>query len=334
MVHSDVADSVERTLRDVMQNDRDFGGKAVLFMGDFKQLLPVVRFGAGHNCTIQKCRWWQSVRFLKFTKNWRAADNPEYTAFLEDIGNGRIDFAEPPQASQVTSYADLIEAVYGNEWHSAHQILALTLETCGVVNDLCFGKLPGALIRMPASDQYVDCRDPDDFPHDYIESLDMKDALPWMLHFKVGAKYMYIRNLDVKRGVVNGTMLMLVSVGRHTAQFEILTGKARGCVDIFTPAVFTITPEASGLLFTIIRKQYPIIPAYCLSVHKAQGHSLLRVGLIFESDPFTHGQLYVALSRVAGWHRVYAMYLGENIKNHVLRHLLLSDPQSPHRLEP
>jgi ATP-dependent DNA helicase PIF1 len=175
---------------------------------------------------------------------------------------------------------------------------------------------------MPASDTYIDCRDPDDFPLDYIESLDMKGAPPWLLKFKIGAKYMCIRNLDLKRGIVNGTLLKLLSIGRHTVQCEILTGKARGCVDIFTRAVFTITPEASGLPFTVIRTQFPIIPAYCLSVHKAQGQSLQCVGLVFESDPFTHGQLYVALSRVAGWHKVFTMFQGDNIKNHVLRHLL------------
>ena len=324
MVHKDVADTVERTLRDVMQNDRHFGGKAMLFMGDFKQLLPVVRFGSGFNCTMQKCYWWRDMQMLHFTINWRAANNPEYSAFLEEVGNGRIDFVEMPAECRMSSYAALIDAVYGDTWESEHQILALTLETCSVVNDMCFEKLPGLLTCVPASDRYVDCRDPDDFPHDYVESLDMKGAPPWMLKMKVGAKYMCIRNLDLKRGIVNGTMLKLLSIGHHTAQFQILTGKACGCIDIFSKAVFTITPEASGLPFTIIRRQYPIIPAYCLSVHKAQGQTLQRVGLIFESDPFTHGQLYVALSRVAGWHKVFAMYQGGNIKNHVLKHLLLA----------
>ena len=34
-------------------------------------------------------------------------------------------------------------------------------------------------------------------------------------------------------------------------------------------------------------------------------------------------QLYTALSRVGGWDRVFAFYQGENIKNCVLRHLLM-----------
>jgi ATP-dependent exoDNAse (exonuclease V) alpha subunit len=89
-----------------------------------------------------------------------------------------------------------------------------------------------------------------------------------------------------------------------------------------TKSVFTITPEASGLPFTVIRRQYPVIPAYCLSVHKAQGQTIAKLGVIFESDPFTHGQLYVALSRVSGWLSIYAYYQGDNIKNCVLRHLV------------
>jgi hypothetical protein len=46
MIHHDVADTVNRSLQDIMQSsDRPFGGKTIVFMGDFKQLLPVVRGG-------------------------------------------------------------------------------------------------------------------------------------------------------------------------------------------------------------------------------------------------------------------------------------------------
>jgi ATP-dependent exoDNAse (exonuclease V) alpha subunit len=148
-----------------------------------------------------------------------------------------------------------------------------------------------------------------------------------MLQFVVGAKYMCIRNLDIKNGIINGTMLKLLQCGNRTAQFEVLTGKSKGSVELFTKVMFTITSEASGLPFSISRLQFPVIPAYCLSVHKAQGQSLLRVGIIFESDPFTHGQLYTALSRVGGWECVFAMHQGDDIKNCVLRHLLQGEPR-------
>jgi hypothetical protein len=60
-------------------------------MGDFKQLLPVVRYGSGHQHTVHKCSWWKHVRHLKFTKNWRAALHPDYVEFLENVGNGTIE---------------------------------------------------------------------------------------------------------------------------------------------------------------------------------------------------------------------------------------------------
>jgi hypothetical protein len=52
MVHRDVAETVSRSLQDIMRVDRPFGGKTVIFMGDFKQLLPVVRGGKIHRMTL------------------------------------------------------------------------------------------------------------------------------------------------------------------------------------------------------------------------------------------------------------------------------------------
>ena len=324
MVHEHVADTVDRSVQDAMSDSRPFGGKTVLFMGDFKQLLPVVRYGSGHNHTVQRCRWWQHVRKLTFSKNWRAVLHPEYCSFLEDVGNGRMDSVVVPQERIVTNYSEMIEAVYGAEFNCKHQILALTLDTCAIVNKMCIEKLPGDAVECPSADSYVECSDPDSFPSEYVESMQMHGAPPFLLHLKIGARYMCIKNLDMQRGVINGTMMQLIAMGRRYLQFRILTGKSAGSCEIMMKTLFSITPEASGLPFTVLRRQYPIIPAYCLSVHKAQGQSLLKVGLIFESDPFTHGQLYVALSRVACWLCIVVMmHEGESaIKNLVHKHLL------------
>ena len=322
MVNAQIADCVDRSLRDIMGSEKPFGGKCILWMGDFKQLLPVVQYGKGHNCTIQKCYWWSTAVRITFGRNWRAAKHPEFCHFLEDLGNGRLSAITPPPACRVHSSAEMINAIYGSEFPDNHQILALTLEMCSEINKMCFARLPGECIEMPASDFYVECADPDAFPHDYIETLQMKGAPPWMLQFKIGGRYMCIRNIDLPRGIINGTMLKLIAIGRHYATFKVLTGKSAGSIEILLKSVFSISSEASGLPFTIIRRQFPIIPAYCLTVHKAQGQTMARVGLIFESDPFTHGQLYVALSRVSGWDSVYVMCQDGDIRNCVMQFLL------------
>lgn len=45
------------------------------------------------------------------------------------------------------------------------------------------------------------------------------------------------------------------------------------------------------------------------------------VGLWFTSDPFAHGQLYVALSRVRGWPHIVVLHHNK-IRNKVSRFLL------------
>lgn len=229
-----------------------------------------------------------------------------------------------PQDRVVPDIGRMIDEVYGNHFAPGHQILPLTLETCEMVNQACLARLPGEVSECPAADTYEDCEDPDRYPHDYIESLQIPGAPPFKLHLKIGARYMCIRNLDMRRGIINGTMLLLMRIGQRYLQFRILNGHGAGSVEMVMKSVFSLAPEASGLPFTITRRQYPIISAYCLSVHKAQGQSLKHVGLIFESDPFTHGQLYVALSRVACWLCVTVMLHSQqyDIRNVVLKHLL------------
>jgi ATP-dependent DNA helicase PIF1 len=136
---------------------------------------------------------------------------------------------------------------------------------------------------------------------------------------------MCIRNLNLKRGIINGTLMEIVAIGTRHIQCRVLTGKATGSIEYLLKNAFTITPEASGLPFTVLRRQYPIIPAYCLTVHKAQGQTIHKCGLIFESDPYTHGQLYVALSRVSSWDSLYVSMHAEQteIRNVVLQHLLV-----------
>ena len=47
MMHKHSFECVDRLLRDITGNDTVFGGKVVLFGGDFRQILPVVVAGTG-----------------------------------------------------------------------------------------------------------------------------------------------------------------------------------------------------------------------------------------------------------------------------------------------
>ena len=59
-------------------------------------------------------------------------------------------------------------------------------------------------------------------------------------------------------------------------------------------------PSETDFPFVLRRKQFPIRPAFCITINKGQGQSLESVGIFLPTPEaiFSHGQLYVALSRV------------------------------------
>ena len=53
------------------------------------------------------------------------------------------------------------------------------------------------------------------------------------------------------------------------------------------------------------RKQFPVRLAFSMTINKSQGQTFDRVGLkLDEKHVFTHGQFYVAISRVSCWAKI------------------------------
>jgi ATP-dependent DNA helicase PIF1 len=142
---------------------------------------------------------------------------------------------------------------------------------------------------------------------------------------------MLTRNLDLHRGMVNGAEVQLLMI----RDFSIVVRMASGQQAVLPRINFIIAPEESGLPFTVHRRQYPIIPAYALTVHRVQGQTLRFVGLYFRGDVFCHGMLYTALSRVGSWQAVRVWWaiddkpgasaeccnLRNMVRGHVVQHL-------------
>ena len=149
MVSTDIANTVDRTLREIMQRDVPFGGKPFIFLGDFKQLLPVIPGSKADN-TVKNCDWWPHAKVFKFTHNFRAHLNPDYARFLDDVGNGRIADVPVPDSSLTDSMQALVHRVYGDNMadvpRTKNLILALTLEACNQINNYCLERLAGATL--------------------------------------------------------------------------------------------------------------------------------------------------------------------------------------------
>jgi len=80
MINRLAFEAFDRTMRDVMNNfidgalDIPFGGKTIVFGGDFRQILPVVPKGCrAHvvHSTINSSPLWSSCKVLRLTQNMR-----------------------------------------------------------------------------------------------------------------------------------------------------------------------------------------------------------------------------------------------------------------------
>ena len=83
-------EALDNSLRDIMDRPNlPFRGKTVVFGGDFRQVLPVVRRGSRAQvvgASLRMSYLWNSMRHLKLVRNMRAKSDPWFAEYLLRIG--------------------------------------------------------------------------------------------------------------------------------------------------------------------------------------------------------------------------------------------------------
>ncbi|XP_060200302.1 uncharacterized protein LOC132628541 [Lycium barbarum] len=86
-----IIETADRSFRDIMDIDKPFGGKVMVFGGDFRQVLPSVPKSARAetvNASLVKSYLWPLMEKIQFTRNMRARTDPTFSEFLLFVGNG------------------------------------------------------------------------------------------------------------------------------------------------------------------------------------------------------------------------------------------------------
>jgi len=75
---------------------------------------------------------------------------------------------------------------------------------------------------------------------------------------------------NMSGGLANGTQLIVVKLMQHIIDVEIATRPDKGR-RIFIPRL-SITPSDTEMMpFTLRRRQFPMRPAFAMTINKAQG---------------------------------------------------------------
>ena len=110
----------------------------------------------------------------------------------------------------------------------------------------------------------------------------------------MGARVVVRRNINVDHGWVNGTIAQIVSLNTNCIVLcQIDNPKERLALPRFKQII-----QVGGSSYYIVRRHFPVIPGYAVTVHRVQGMTVKKAIVLLNENFFASGQAYVALNRV------------------------------------
>jgi len=298
MVRSDYFTRIDEMLKEVRNNNEAFGGVQMIVIGDVFQLPPVVTDGEVRAFLADK---YNGVYFFNTDvfKNGAFScyeletivrqNDKDFIKILNSVREGNVSVEQ----------IDYLNKRYVDRLPDNSRIIRIvpTKKQASTINTKEMAKIKAREYTFDAQVTYgTEKIVENEFPCDF------------KLKLKLGCLIMMLVNDNQERRYVNGTLGIVSDINENMIKVSI-----DGCEYEISRVPFVKSRayydrEKKEIVYEdeLVIKQFPLIPAYALTVHKSQGATYQTVA-IDVNNTFSTGQTYVSLSRCANYDKLYLL---------------------------
>ena len=267
MLSGEILEFINNVCKSIRESEEPFGGIQLILIGDFYQLPPVIKSDLPCDFSFNTNCWNEIIDYTIILDTCYRQKNDILIDFLNTIRLGQYNDTIITQLDKYMSTK--LTNSYTHLYPNKHNVNQLNIKK--------LNELEGKLVQHSAKIISKGGSKTTEFPKDSIISEH--------LMLKKGALVIINKNIDMKRGIVNGKQCLFESINSN------------GQLTVSIDGVKHNLSKQRWEFPNYYIEQYPICLAWALTIHKSQGMGIDYLSVDIGSNIFNDGQAYVALSR-------------------------------------